>query len=101
MAELGALSLRIEEQGGTQVLSKLQQIDKAARITGVTVDQAAAALNSLGIAAKVVGGNISVAETEVERATSIVRQLGSEAKVAAGEIDKLAGKASKIPKLTA
>src|SRR5574338_596946 len=33
MAELGALSLRIEENGGTQVLTKLKQIDNAARVT--------------------------------------------------------------------
>ena len=40
MAELGALSLRIQEQGGDRVLGKLRQIDSAAKLTSVTVDQA-------------------------------------------------------------
>ena len=96
MAELGALSLRIEADSGQAILEKLREIDDAAKITGTTVDQAAAALKSLGIAAKVAGGNLVVAETEVGRATSIVRQLGSEAKVTAGEVDRLAGKVGKL-----
>jgi hypothetical protein len=96
MAELGALSLRIQEQGGDQVLSKLKAIDGAAKLTSVSVDQAAKALNRLGIAAKVSSGQIVVAEHEVQRASGIVRKLGSDAIVTAGQVDQVAASTGRL-----
>lgn len=90
MAELGALSLRIEENGGDAVLAKVKAVDAAAKIAGVSVDTAAKALTRLGISAKVSGGQIVVAESEVARASSIVKQLGSDAVVTAGQVDQAA-----------
>jgi len=76
MAELGALTLRIQEEGGDAVLRKVTAIDAAAKKTGITAETAAAALGKLGIQAKAAGGNIAVAAGQTQQATQILQKLG-------------------------
>ena len=89
MAELGALSLRIETIGDKQALRALDAIDTKAAKAGISVTSTVAALNKLGISARQVGGQIQVADSQLEQATQIVRRLGSQAQVTAGDLQRL------------
>ncbi len=91
MAELGALTLRIQAEGDQQVVASLNRIDAAAKATDVTASTAAKALNTLGISAKVSGGQIIVAEQQVAAAAGIVQKLGSTAVVTSKDMYTLAG----------
>lgn len=89
MAELGALSLRIETVGDAAVLKTLDAIDTKAAKAGISTTTTVAALNKLGIAARQVGSSIQVADVQLEQATAIVRRLGSQAAVTAGDIQRM------------
>lgn len=90
MAEIGALSLRIQEQGGQAVLEKLSAIDTAAKTTGQTVETTAAVLRHLGIGAKVVGGQIQVAAGQLEQATTIAGKFGQASAVVTATVTQQA-----------
>lgn len=90
MAELGALSLRLQVEGEGAVTGALARVDAQAKRVGVTTEQAAAALTKLGISAKAAGGQIIVADSAVKSATSIVRAMGSSAVVTSQELATLA-----------
>lgn len=85
MAELGALSLRIEAIGDKQVLQALNAIETKAKALDKTATDAAAALKTIGIAARVIGSQVVVASGEVERATAIVQKMGLTARVVSKE----------------
>lgn len=85
MAEIGALSLRIQETGGQQVVNRLRQVDNAAKVTTQSVETVAAVLRQLGIGAKVSGSQIAVAAEQMEQAATIAGKMGqAQAIVAAG-----------------
>ena len=89
MAELGALSLRIEQTGGEQVLQQVKALDTQAKQTGVSLDAAAKVLTKLGISAKVVGGQLQVAEGQTAKASAIVQKLGVTAQVTSAQEQQL------------
>jgi hypothetical protein len=95
MAELGALSLRIETTGDAAVLRTLDAIDTKAKRTDISLVNTVAALNKLGIAARQVGGAIQVADGQLEQATQIVRRLGSQAQVTAGNLAQMGAATTK------
>ena len=96
MAELGALSLRIETTGDKQALRALDAIDAKARKTDISVESTVQALNKLGLSARQVAGNIQVADGQLEQATRIVRGLGSQATVTAGNLAQLGATTQRV-----
>lgn len=79
MAELGALSLRIQATGDREVLAALGAIDARARKTSEAALQGASALKALGIGAKASGNSVVVLTADLERATGLLKKMGSTA----------------------
>jgi hypothetical protein len=99
VAELGALSLKIEAIGDKQVLAALNAIESKARVVDKSVTDAVAALKQLGIAAKAVGSQVAVASADVEKATGLIAKMGLTAKVVSKEnieAAKVEGNANRV-----
>jgi hypothetical protein len=99
VAELGALSLKIEAIGDKQVLAALNAIESKARVVDKSATDAVAALKQLGIAAKTVGSQVAVAGADVEKATGLLSKMGLTAKVVSKEnieAAKVEGNANRV-----
>lgn len=74
MAELGALSLRLQETGGQAVLDRLQAIDKQGGDTSAALQQVAGSLKGIGTATPKVAGAV----TTITKWTGTQKELSKE-----------------------